>query len=80
MGGIIKANYIDSKSGSVEFDNFSIKKRSDNYFVVLDEFGDEITSGKSLLDAAKKAKLLQIGYNLAIDRYTSGGINYGKKI
>lgn len=26
MGGIIKANYIDSKSGHVEFDNFSIKK------------------------------------------------------
>ena len=69
MGDIIKANYVDSKSGHMDFENFSIRKRSDNYFAVLDEFGYEITSGKSFDNAAKKAKLLQIGYNSAIDRY-----------
>lgn len=46
MGDIIKANYVDSKSGLIDFENFSIRKRSDNYFAVLDEFGYEITSGK----------------------------------
>ena len=38
-------------------------------FSVLDAFGQEVTSGKSLDNAAKKAKLLQIGFNIGKDRY-----------
>ena len=66
---IVKANYVDRVNGRIEFDNFTVVKRSDYYFSVLDAFGQEVTSGKSLDNAAKKAKLLQIGFNMGKDRY-----------
>ena len=66
---IVKANYVDRVNGRIEFDNFTVVKRSDYYFSVLDAFGHEVTSGKSLDNAAKKAKLLQIGFNMGKDRY-----------
>lgn len=67
MSEIVKANYVNIKSGCMDFDNFVVRKRSDNYFSVLDEFGYEVTSGQSLDSAAKKAKLLQTGFNLGKD-------------
>ena len=66
---IVKSNYVDRVNGRIEFDNFTVVKRSDYYFSVLDAFGQEVTSGKSLDNAAKKAKLLQIGFNMGKDRY-----------
>lgn len=67
----IEAIYVDVKGGCIKFENFVVIRKSNNYFSVLDEFGYEITSGKSFGNAAKKAKLLQIGYNSARDRYES---------
>lgn len=61
---IVKAKYTDRVSGRMEFDNFTVVKRSGCYFSVLDTFGCEVTSGKSFDNAAKKAKLLQIGFNM----------------
>lgn len=66
---IVKANYVDRVSGRMEFDNFTVVKRSDCYFSVLDTFGYEVISGKSFDNAVKKAKLLQIGFNIGKDRY-----------
>lgn len=65
----IKARRVDGVNGCIEFDNFTVIKRSDYYFSVLDAFGQEVTSGKSFDNAAKKAKLLQIGFNMGKDRY-----------
>ena len=65
----IKARRVDIESGRMDFDNFTVVKRSDYYFSVLDAFGQEVTSGKSFDNAAKKAKLLQIGFNMGKDRY-----------
>lgn len=65
----IKAMRVDIESGRMDFDNFTVVKRSDYYFSVLDAFGQEVTSGKSFDNAAKKAKLLQIGFNMGKDRY-----------
>ena len=60
---------MDRANGRIEFNNFTVVKRSDYYFSVLDAFGQEVTSGKSFDNAAKKAKLLQIGFNMGKDRY-----------
>lgn len=62
-------NYVDRVNGCIEFDDFTVVKRSDYYFSVLDAFGWEVTSGKSFDNAAKKAKLLQIGFNMGKYRY-----------
>lgn len=66
---IVKANYVDRANGRIEFNNFTVVKRSDNYFSVLDAFGHEVISGKSFDNVVKKAKLLQIGFNIGKDRY-----------
>ena len=46
----------------IKFDHYYIEKRSDNYFGVYDMWGVEITSGTSIWNACKKAKLLETGY------------------
>lgn len=58
--------------GNVIFDNFIVVKRSDNHYGVYEKllydkpyFDIEITHGTTLHDACKKAKLLQIGYQIA---------------
>lgn len=57
------------KARRVDFDHFTVIKLSNNYFAVLDGFGKEVTSGESLNSAAKKAKLLEIGFNVGKDYY-----------
>jgi hypothetical protein len=54
---------------SVVFDNFIVVKKKDTYFGVYEYccgsvYGEEITHGETLHAACKKAKLLQIGYNI----------------
>lgn len=67
---------INSKflNGNVYFDNFVVVKESDNFFAVYQKWSKYytaynysvlITSGTTLQQACKKAKMLQIGYNLA---------------
>ena len=65
----IKANYINHDTGRMEFDHFIVIRKGNNYFAVLDGSGEEITSGKSLDNAAKKAKLLEIGFNIGRSYY-----------
>lgn len=55
----------------VVFDNFVVAKKSDTYYGVHETgllsykpCGPEITHGETLHQACKKAKLLQIGYNI----------------
>ena len=47
------------------FDHYHVKKKSDNYFGVYDYGNTEITSGTSMWNDCKKAKLLEIGYQQA---------------
>lgn len=55
---------------SVIFNNFIVLKKKDTYFGVYERsflpkpIGDEITHGETLHAACKKAKLLQIGYEI----------------
>ncbi|NSK75528.1 hypothetical protein [Blautia massiliensis (ex Durand et al. 2017)] len=65
----IKARRVDLESGRMDFDHFTVVKLSNNYFAVFDGYGKEVTSGKSLNSAAKKAKLLEIGFNVGKDYY-----------
>lgn len=65
----IKANYINRENGRMEFDHFIVTKKGNNYFAVLDGSSEEITSGKSLDSAAKKAKLLEMGFNIGRSYY-----------
>lgn len=62
-------------NGNVFFDNFAVIKENDNFYGIylrLSQFyhtygkDNLISSGKTLEDAYKKAKLLQIGFNTAI--------------
>lgn len=65
----ISANYINRNIGYMEFNHFIVTRKGNNYFAVLDGSGEEITSGKSLDSAAKKAKLLEIGFNIGKSYY-----------
>lgn len=65
----IKAKRVDIESGRMDFDHFTVIKLSNNYFAVFDGFGNEVTSGESLNSAAKKAKLLEIGFSVGKDYY-----------
>jgi hypothetical protein len=56
--------------GNVTFDSFVVVKCSDSHYGVyqkgaVGKIGDEVTHGVTLHDACKKAKLLQIGYQIA---------------
>ena len=58
--------------GILYFKNFMVQKESDTFYGVYASFqkrknGPLITSGTTLESAAKKAKYLQIGYNLRIE-------------
>lgn len=63
---------IDStkEGNTVYFKNFMVLKESDNFYGVYKctiwkgKLKPLITSGETLSSACKKAKLLQIGYNL----------------
>lgn len=65
----IKSENID---GKIVFDNFIVIKESEHFFGVYEraskysynKYDPIITSGKTINAAAKKAKLLQIGYNI----------------
>ena len=64
----MKVNSYTS-GNSVVFDNFIVVKKKDTYFGVYESsygsaYGEEITHGETLHAACKKAKLLQIGYNI----------------
>lgn len=64
-----EAKMID---GKLYFRNFMVQKESDNFYGVYESFhnskcGEVITSGESMESASKKAKLLQIGYDLRRD-------------
>lgn len=65
----MKINSVRQKDGSIKFDHYVVKKRSDNYYAVYDNAGCEITSGTSMGNACKKAKLLETGYLRAMDIY-----------
>lgn len=65
---------------NVYFRNFMVQKESENFYGVYEsclneKMGELITSGTSLNNAVKKAKLLQKGYNLRaeIDSKQFGG-------
>lgn len=64
---------VDSRAAGdrIVFRNFIVVPKKDTYFAVYeksllwdDPVGFEITHGETLHAACKKAKLLQIGYNL----------------
>lgn len=64
---MIKAHKM--KDGTLMFDNFAVIKKGKCYYAVVYAWYGEInpnieyTSGPTLNSAAKKAKLLQMGYN-----------------
>ena len=52
----------------LSYGHFYVIKLSKNYFAVCDiDFNKEITSGTTLDDASKKAKLLQTGYKIGYE-------------
>lgn len=68
-----KSKMID---GNIYFNNFVVVKESENFFGVYQKWSKYwntynhnmlITSGTTLQQACKKAKMLQIGYDLARD-------------
>lgn len=72
----IKATW---KNGKLFFKNFVIVKEKETFWGVYERaipsyypIGDLITSGETLDKAAKKAKLLQIGYNICKDNFDDG--------
>ena len=63
-------------NGNIVFNNFIVVKRSDNHYGVYEKtiydepiIAVEITHGVTLHDACKKAKLLQIGHDIGINKY-----------
>lgn len=61
-----KSKMID---GKLYFDNFMCQKEGKTFYGVYESFfgyksGELITSGTSMESASKKAKLLQIGYDM----------------
>ena len=65
----MKPKSIKTEDGIIKFDHFYVKKKSDNYFAVCDNGNQEITSGESMGNACKKARLLEIGYQQAQEIY-----------
>ena len=52
----------------LSFGHFYVVKLSKNYFAVCDiDFNKEITSGTTLDNASKKARLLQTGYKIGYE-------------
>lgn len=51
----------------MEFDHFTIRRKGNDYFAIFDNCCEEITSAKSLNKAAKKTKLLEMGFNIGIN-------------
>lgn len=52
----------------LSFGHFYVVKLSKNYFAVCDiDFNKEITSGTTLDNASKKARLLQTGYEIGFE-------------
>lgn len=52
----------------LSFGHFYVVKLSKNYFAVFDiDFNKEITSGTTLDNASKKARLLQTGYEMGFE-------------
>lgn len=66
-------NKIPKKiNGNIYFRNFVVQKESGNFYGVYEsfmneKFGELITSGTSMNNAVKKAKLLQKGYDIRKD-------------
>ena len=68
----------EKRDGKVYFDNFVVVKESDTFYGVYPKFARRflsydrnflISSGTTINNACKKAKLLQIGYDLARENY-----------
>ena len=59
------------RNGNIVFDRFIVKKESENFYGVYEHFygstNSLITSGTTKDSACKKAKLLQIGFNIGSD-------------
>ena len=59
------------ENGNIVFDRFIVKKESDNFYGVYEYFfgsaNSLITSATTKDSACKKAKLLQIGFDLGRD-------------
>lgn len=67
----IKAKWVGDR---LCFDHFVIQKESDTMFGIYrcvnhEPYGEVITGGASFSSAAKKAKLLEIGYRACRDDY-----------
>lgn len=69
----VKSELLD---GKIYFDNYVVVKESDTFYAVYPRFSKNflpynknylITSGTTKDSACKKAKLLQIGYDMARD-------------
>ena len=58
------------EDGSIKFAHYVVKKKSDRFFAVYTNNGDMITSGVSMGDATKKAKLLETGFQHAKEIYS----------
>ena len=71
----VKSEMID---GKVYFDKFVVVKEGDTFYGVYPKFARRflsydrnflISSGTTMNSACKKAKLLQIGYDMALENY-----------
>ena len=65
----MKPKSIRTEDGIIKFDHYYVEKKSDNYFAVYDNSNQEITSGESMGNACKKARLLEIGFQQALGNY-----------
>lgn len=66
----VKSEYLED--GSVKFDHYKVRKKSNHYYAITDNSGIEITAGETMGQACKKAKLLEIGYQQAMAIYEEG--------
>lgn len=71
---MLVSNIIGRKTidGNVYFDNFIVIKEKEDYFCVyrkeygcIEPIGKMVAYASTMYDAANKAKLLQMGFNLA---------------
>lgn len=61
----MKVNSEMLPDGSIRFDSFAVRREKDGFYGVYAIYnGSIVTSGETFYDACKKAKMLQIGYNL----------------
>lgn len=63
---------VESKrldDGTVKFKHYKVHKKGDHYYAITDNSGIEITAGETMGQACKKAKLLEIGYQQAMEIY-----------